>query len=120
MLGETWAERLIERQTRANDRVSHMIRDYRINCEWVQNGYVMGAPHKGAIEEIRRKVETYNAVGAKTRLLGRDEVAAITGSPASMAGGCTRRRATSIRSLMPEGLAARLFRSAEEYSRARA
>ncbi|MBW8298509.1 MAG: FAD-binding oxidoreductase [Hydrogenophaga sp.] len=81
MLGEPWAERLIERQTRANDRVSAMIRDYQINCEWVQNGYVMGAPHKGALDEIRRKVETYNAVGARTRLIGRDEVAAITGSP---------------------------------------
>jgi len=81
MLGEPWAERLIERQTRANDRVSAMIRDYQINCEWVQNGYVMGAPHRGALDEIRRKVETYNAVGARTRLIGRDEVAAITGSP---------------------------------------
>ncbi|PJI41272.1 MAG: FAD-dependent oxidoreductase [Rhizobium sp.] len=81
MLGEPWAERLIERQTRANDRVSAMIRDYQINCEWVQNGYVMGAPHRGALDEIRRKVDTYNAVGARTRLIGRDEVAAITGSP---------------------------------------
>ncbi len=81
MLGEPFAERLIERQTRANDRVSSMIRDYQIDCEWVQKGYVMGAPHKGAMEEIRHKVETYNAVGAKTRLLDRDEVAAITGSP---------------------------------------
>ncbi len=81
MLGEPFAERLIERQTRANDRVSAMIRDYQINCEWVQNGYVMGAPHRSALDEIRRKVETYNAVGARTRLIGRDEVAAITGSP---------------------------------------
>lgn len=81
ILGEPWAERLIERQTRANDRVSRMIRDYQIDCEWVQNGYVMGAPHKGAMDEISRKVETYNAVGARTRLLDRDEVAAVTGSP---------------------------------------
>ncbi|KTR02974.1 oxidoreductase [Aureimonas ureilytica] len=81
MLGEPWAERLIQRQTRANDRVSAMIRDYQIDCEWVQNGYVMGAPHKGALAEIRRKVETYNGVGARTRFVDRDEVEAITGSP---------------------------------------
>jgi glycine/D-amino acid oxidase-like deaminating enzyme len=81
MLGEPWAERLIERQTRANDRVGAMIRDYQIDCEWVQNGYVMGAPHRRAIEAIHQKVETYNAVGARTRFVGRDEVAAITGSP---------------------------------------
>ncbi|NUL19483.1 FAD-binding oxidoreductase [Agrobacterium tumefaciens] len=81
MLGEPWAERLIERQTRANDRVSQMIREYQIDCEWVQRGYVMGAPHEGAMEELKRKVETYNQVGARTRLLDRDEVAAVTGSP---------------------------------------
>lgn len=81
MLGEPWAERLIERQTRANDRVSQMIRDYQIDCEWVQRGYVMGAPHEGAMEELKRKVETCNQVGARTRLLDRDEVAAVTGSP---------------------------------------
>ncbi|AYM82810.1 FAD-binding oxidoreductase [Agrobacterium tumefaciens] len=81
MLGEPWAERLIERQTRANDRVSQMIRDYQIDCEWVQRGYVMGAPHEGAMEELKRKVETYNQVGTRTRLLDRDEVAAVTGSP---------------------------------------
>ncbi|RKE84642.1 FAD-binding oxidoreductase [Rhizobium sp. AG855] len=81
MLGEPWAERLIERQTRANDRVGAMIRDYQIDCEWVQNGYVMGAPHRRAVEAIREKVETYNAVGARTRFVDRDEVAAITGSP---------------------------------------
>ncbi len=47
----------------------------------MQNGYVMGAPYKGALGEIRKKVETYNAVGAKTRFVDRDEVAALTGSP---------------------------------------
>lgn len=80
-LGEPWAERLIERQTRANDRVSSMIRDYQIDCEWVQNGYVMGAPYKGALAGLDKKVETYNAVGARTRVLDRDEVEAMTGSP---------------------------------------
>ncbi len=81
MLGEPWAERLIERQTRANDRVSSMIRDYQIDCEWVQNGYVMGAPYKGVLAGLDKKVETYNAVGARTRFLDRDEVEAMTGSP---------------------------------------
>lgn len=81
MLGEPWAERLIARQTRANDRVAAMIRDYEIDCEWVQNGYVMGAPHPRALDTIRQKVETYNAVGARTRFIDRDEVADLTGSP---------------------------------------
>ncbi|MCB4769109.1 FAD-binding oxidoreductase [Ancylobacter sp. Lp-2] len=81
MLGEPWAERLIHRQTRANDRVSAMIRDYQIDCEWQQNGYVMGALRPGALETLKGKVDSYNAVGANTRLISREEVEAITGSP---------------------------------------
>ncbi|MEQ1408715.1 FAD-binding oxidoreductase [Neorhizobium sp. Rsf11] len=81
MLGKPWADRLIERQTRANDRVSAMIRDYQIDCEWVQNGYVMAAANPGALSKLRAKVDTYNAVGARTRLIDRGEVEAITGSP---------------------------------------
>ncbi|MBS7542166.1 NAD(P)/FAD-dependent oxidoreductase [Ancylobacter oerskovii] len=81
MLGEPWAERLIHRQTRANDRVSAMIRDYQIDCEWQQNGYVMGALRPGALDVLKGKVESYNAVGAKTRLIDREEVEALTGSP---------------------------------------
>ncbi|QRM56652.1 FAD-binding oxidoreductase [Sinorhizobium sp. BG8] len=86
MLGEPWAERLIARQTRANDRVGEMIRRYQIQCEWQQNGYVQGALHGNAIRGLEEKVNMYNAVGAKTRLLGRDEVQAITGSPRFHAG----------------------------------
>lgn len=81
MLGEPFAERLIERQTRANDRVGAMIADYRIDCEWQQTGYVMGALRPGAVEVLKGKADAYNAVGARTRLLGRDEVEAMTGSP---------------------------------------
>jgi YD repeat-containing protein len=81
MLGDPWAERLIARQTRANARAAAMIRDYQIDCEWVQNGYIMAAPRAGAMDDLKRKTETYNAVGARTRLLDRDEVATMTGSP---------------------------------------
>ncbi|MFD2249892.1 glycine/D-amino acid oxidase-like deaminating enzyme [Pseudochelatococcus lubricantis] len=80
MLGEPWASRLIARQTRANDKVSAYIRDYVIDCEWVQNGYVMGALHPGQLADIEAKVQSYNAVGARTRMLDRDEVARVTGS----------------------------------------
>ncbi|NTE86367.1 NAD(P)/FAD-dependent oxidoreductase [Agrobacterium rubi] len=81
MLGDPWAERLIARQTRANDRVAGMIERYQIQCEWQQNGYVMGAPYPGMMKTIEEKVRTYNAVGAKTRALDKDEVEKITGSP---------------------------------------
>lgn len=80
MLGEPWAERLIHRQTRANDRVSALIRDYEINCEWQQNGYFMGALTPSHIGDLKAKAETYGAVGARTRFVDPAEAAAITGS----------------------------------------
>jgi len=81
VLGEPWASRLIARQTRANDQVNAYVRDYAMACEWVQNGYVMGALRPNQLPELQEKVKSYNAVGAQTRLLNADEIAHITGSP---------------------------------------
>ncbi|MDR3518454.1 MAG: FAD-binding oxidoreductase [Azospirillaceae bacterium] len=81
LLGEPWAERLIERQTKANQRVSAMIARYAIACEWQQNGYVMAAATPGDLPRLRRKVSHYNAVGANTRLIDSAEAERITGSP---------------------------------------
>ena len=81
MLGQPWAERLIQRQTRANDRVAAMISRYKIDCEWQQNGYVMGAHTPSAMAMIEEKARDYNAVGANTRVLDRSETEAITGTP---------------------------------------
>ncbi|WP_180900555.1 NAD(P)/FAD-dependent oxidoreductase [Martelella soudanensis] len=81
LLGEPWAERLIRRQTRAADVAAGYIRDYDIDCEWVQNGLVIGAMRPGHVPHLRHKVESYNAAGARTRLLDRDEAITATGSP---------------------------------------
>ncbi|WP_168878870.1 NAD(P)/FAD-dependent oxidoreductase [Rhizobium sp. P28RR-XV] len=81
LLGEPWAERLIRRQTRAADKAGEYIAHYGIDCEWVQNGLVIGAMRPGHVPALEHKTESYNAVGAKTRMLGRDEAIAITGSP---------------------------------------
>ena len=54
VLGEPWAERLIHRQTRANDRVSGMIERYQIQCEWQQNGYVQAAHRTCSFPHCRR------------------------------------------------------------------
>src|SRR5690606_38337161 len=86
MLGEPWAERLIARQTRANDRVGDMIGRYRIQCEWQQNGYVMGALHRNAVHKLEDLERNYNAVGAKTRVVDCEQVERITASPRFHAG----------------------------------
>lgn len=79
-LGAPWADRLIQRQTRANDKVGEMIDRYGIDCEWEQNGYVQGALFPSHLKTLRSHMDNYNAVGARTRLLDRDEVRDITGS----------------------------------------
>lgn len=81
VLGQPWAERLIRRQTRANDQVAAMIARYDIDCEWEQNGYVQGALFPSHLRVLERRAADYNAAGARTRMLDRDEVAQITGSP---------------------------------------
>lgn len=81
MLGQPWAERLIARQTKANAKVSDMIRRYQMQCEWQQNGYVQAASRPSSIKAIEQKVQDYNAVGARTRFVDKAEVEAITGSP---------------------------------------
>ncbi|HEY0212724.1 MAG TPA: FAD-binding oxidoreductase [Paenirhodobacter sp.] len=81
VLGAPWAERLIHRQTRANDTVAAMIARYDIDCEWVQTGYIQGALYPGHLKTLEHKTRAYNAVGARTRMLSRDEVADWTGSP---------------------------------------
>ncbi|MBT9384300.1 FAD-binding oxidoreductase [Pseudooceanicola sp. CBS1P-1] len=81
VLGTPWAERLIRRQTRANDKVAEMVQRHAIDCEWEQNGYVQGALFPSHLKTLRGHMESYNAVGARTRMLDRDEAEAITGSP---------------------------------------
>lgn len=81
LLGAPWAERLIARQTQANQRVAAIIDRYRIDCEWQQNGYVQAAAYPGALKTIAEKVRDYNAAGASTRLVSAAEAETITGSP---------------------------------------
>jgi glycine/D-amino acid oxidase-like deaminating enzyme len=81
LLGQPWADRLIRRQTRAADRAADYITRYGIDCEWVQNGLVIGAMRPGHLAALEHKTESYNAVGARTRMLDRAEAEAITGTP---------------------------------------
>lgn len=81
MLGDPWAERIIHRQTRANDRVVEMITSYQLDCEWVQNGYVMGALRPGAMSIMKEKSDAYQGAGARCRVIGKEEVETLTGSP---------------------------------------
>lgn len=81
MLGEPFAERLIRRQTDGANLVFDLIRRHGIDCEGVQTGYVQAAHAPGVMAKMERRCGYYRSVGKATRMLGRDEVERLTGSP---------------------------------------
>ncbi|MDQ2068125.1 FAD-binding oxidoreductase [Xinfangfangia sp. CPCC 101601] len=86
LVGQPYAERLIKRQTGAAEQAADYIARYGIDCEWQQNGLVIGAMRPGHIASLQHKTESYNAVGAKTRVIERDEMVELTGTPRSFGG----------------------------------
>ncbi len=86
LLGPERSERFIALQTGAAERVGGLIRDYQIDCEWQQRGYVMAAATPRAIPGLEEKVRSYNAAGQQTRLLSREEAMEITGSERQFGG----------------------------------
>jgi len=81
LLGEPFATRLIARQTNAANLVFDLIRRYDIDCEGVQTGYVQAAHAPGVMPKMEARCGYYRSVGKPTRMLDRDEVAHLTGSP---------------------------------------
>src|SRR5680860_721306 len=79
MLGARRSEALIQLQLNASDRIGEIVRDYQIDCEWVQNGYVMCASTRGRMAAGRAKRDDYNGAGQATRLADADEVTQLTG-----------------------------------------
>ena len=81
MLGEPFASRLIARQTDAANLVFELIHRYDIDCESVQTGYVQAAHAPSVLSKMEARCGYYQSVGKKTRMLDRDEVTRLTGSP---------------------------------------
>jgi glycine/D-amino acid oxidase-like deaminating enzyme len=81
ILGEPFASRLIQRQTDAANLVFDLIRRYDIDCEGVQTGYVQSAHAPGLLAKMERRCGYYQSVGKSTRMLDREEVTRLTGSP---------------------------------------
>jgi glycine/D-amino acid oxidase-like deaminating enzyme len=80
MLGEPWAERLIQRQTNAANLVGRLIEEHSIDCEWRQTGYLHAAHTPSARAKLEEHNRQYVAVGKATRVLDREETRRLTGS----------------------------------------
>ena len=81
MLGPVYGERLVERQTNAANLVFDLIKRYDIDCEGVQNGYLMVAHAPSKVKVLEEKQQTYASAGKVTELLDKDETERLTGSP---------------------------------------
>ena len=81
MLGEPFASRLIQRQTDAANLVFSLIRRHEIDCEGVQTGYIKAAHAPGVLPKMELQCGCYRSVGKATRMLSREEVEHLTGSP---------------------------------------
>ena len=86
MLGARRGEALIQLQLNAADRIGDIIRDHQINCEWVQNGYVMCASSRARMAAMEQKRDDYNGAGQSTRIASADEVHAIAGMSGQFGG----------------------------------
>ena len=80
-IGAPWAERTMHLQTSAGTLVFDLIRALGIECEAEKNGFLQVAHLPSRLATIQARCEDYAALGCRTRLVGRDEAAALTGSP---------------------------------------
>lgn len=81
MLGPVYGERLVAKQTNAANLVFDLIERYAIDCEGVQNGYLMVAHAPSKVKVLEEKQKTYASAGKVTALLDKDETERLTGSP---------------------------------------
>jgi glycine/D-amino acid oxidase-like deaminating enzyme len=81
MLGPVYGERLVERQTNGANLTFDIIRRYGIDCEAVQNGYLMVAHAPSRVKMLEEKQRTYASAGKVTQLLDKAETERLTGSP---------------------------------------
>ena len=80
VLGQPWADRIIRKQADSAGLVFSLIRDYAIECEAVQSGYVQAAHAPAMMRKLERKCSDYRSIGKDCRLLSESEVRELTGS----------------------------------------
>lgn len=80
IIGPEWGDRFVRLQADAAELVFGLIRDYEIDCEAHQNGYLQLAHASAMMATLSKRCEDYTALGKSCVLLDRDQVAERTGS----------------------------------------
>ena len=91
MLGDTYFERLTETSLNSADELFELIKTYQIDCQARQNGWLRVLHSDRALRQAREGVEAWNAHGAGMEIIGREEVATLSGSQVYSAGVITPR-----------------------------
>lgn len=80
MLGPEWGDRFVRLQADAAELVFGLIRDYEIDCEARQNGYLQVAHASSMMPALAKRCEDFAALGKGSTVLDAAEVAERTGS----------------------------------------
>lgn len=79
-LGETYGPRFVERFGAAPQKVFDLIEKYQIRCEVTRTGTIHAAHAPSGLADLRARHAEWTRLGAPVELLGRDEVAELTGT----------------------------------------
>lgn len=84
--GPDQGERLISTVSDAPNHVFNLIREHKLKCDPVQNGWVQGAVNTRLVDEQQAMVADYKKFGIDLTLLDKDELQAKTGTTAYAGG----------------------------------
>jgi len=84
--GSDQGERMISAVARAPNHVFSLIREHKLDCDPVQNGWVQGAVNSRLVGEQQAMVSDYKQFGIDLILLDKDELKTRTGTTAYAGG----------------------------------
>lgn len=86
ILGPVYFDRLRETSLGSADELFTLIKDYQIDCQARQNGWLRVCHNAKALREAKSGVAEWNKYGAEMEIIGRDELAKRSGTKAYHAG----------------------------------
>lgn len=110
MLGSTYFERLTETSLNSADELFKTIKDYQIDCQARQKGWLRVCHSAGALKDMQAGVSEWNQYGANMEVVGREEIEKRSGTKAYHAGVITPRGGA----VQPMSLAIGLAKAAKQ------
>lgn len=86
ILGPTYFERLRESSLNSADELFSTIKEYQIDCQARQNGWLRVCHSFKALKDAKAGVAEWNQYGANMEIIGRDDLARRSGTKAYHAG----------------------------------